>query len=58
MDKQDIIENLCYYDTRHPDHNPDSTVGKREVCYCDNCFYGRSELAEYILELLNKEKEK
>ena len=28
----------------------------RKHCYCDNCIYGRTELAEYILKLLNYEQ--
>jgi hypothetical protein len=25
--------------------------GKPKNCYCDNCFYGKTELAEEILRL-------
>ena len=43
-------ENLCRYDPRNPDY--DSENGERkENCYCDNCFYGRHQLANKILEL-------
>lgn len=59
MEKEKILENLCYYDSR----NPDCTLDEDEIkerktrkpkCSCDNCFYGRTELAEEILKLLNK----
>lgn len=54
MDKQDILSNLCYYDKRNPDSCLDEEY-KKSPCYCDNCFDGRSQLAEYILSVL-KEK--
>lgn len=42
------IENaLCYYDPRNP---AGIGGGKPENCVCDNCFYGRTELAEEILK--------
>jgi hypothetical protein len=42
-----VYEYLCWYDQRS-DHY---TGGERkEDCFCDNCFYGRTELAEKILD--------
>ena len=58
MKMKDIASNLCYYDKRNPDNNLDIMdlddneieVAKKD-CYCDNCFYGRTKLAEYIINL-------
>jgi hypothetical protein len=53
MEKMDILRMLCYYDPRNPDG---ASIDEREdrkpeaACYCDNCFYGRSKLASYILQ--------
>lgn len=63
MEIDKIKESLCYYDLRNPigykdlyDPETDGNMGEysQKDCSCDNCFYGRSKLAEYILELLNK----
>lgn len=61
MKMKDIASNLCYYDKRNPDNNLDIMdlddneieVAKKD-CHCDNCFYGRTELALYILKLKNE----
>ena len=60
-----VLESLCYHDPRHPDYadlhmedDDDSIREPRNVwCFCDNCFYGRDELALEIirLQLLVKE---
>jgi hypothetical protein len=49
----EVKENLCYYDKRNPDNVVDEEWGitKNEDCYCDNCFYGRDELAKEIINL-------
>lgn len=55
-----LIQRLCYYDPRNPDYDSDNVEGiepMRPGCMCDNCFYGRSELADEILKL-RKEIEK
>lgn len=52
MELEDVLENLCVYDNRNPLKFSDEE--RKEDCYCDNCFYGRTELAEEILKLLNK----
>lgn len=58
----EIAEKLCYYDTRNP-NGVKSYMTKKEIkelgytatsrqhCSCDNCFYGRTKLAEYIIKL-------
>ena len=58
MTTEQIYSNLCYYDDRNP-YNNNEFIDMEELplksgCYCDNCFYGRTKLAEYILEILNK----
>lgn len=61
MKMEDIASNLCYYDKRNPDNNLDIMdlddneieVAKKD-CHCDNCFYGRTKLALYILKLKNE----
>lgn len=51
-----LLTRLCYYDIRCPDginyQIKDHRTTKPEICNCDNCFYGRTELAEQQLELL------
>jgi hypothetical protein len=62
MTHQDwIYESLCYYDLRNPNgvKNVVSIYDEDEVaslgnnakpdCCCDNCFYGRAKMAEYII---------
>lgn len=60
MKVAEIASNLCYYDLRNPDgykdlYDPedDKDIGAyaQKDCSCDNCFYGRTKLAEYILKL-------
>jgi len=53
MDIETNKENLCYYDTRNPYFHPEIAKPDKPVCYCDNCFYGRTELANEILNLRN-----
>lgn len=58
----EIFEKLCSYDTRNPNgvayyltkeeiKEEGYTETAKRDCYCDNCFYGKTELAEYILKL-------
>ena len=61
MKNSEIASRLCYYDTRNPDGVKDMgeeaikelgyTTTSKPNCSCDNCFYGRTKLAEYILKL-------
>lgn len=50
MTVEDIKSNLCCYDKRNPDYY-DGEV--KENCYCDNCFYGRTILAEELIKSKN-----
>lgn len=58
MTQQEILENLCVYDPKHPFFSKElERVRDTEVdCYCDNCFYGRDKLAREILRLQEKGK--
>jgi hypothetical protein len=59
-------DKLCYYDTRNSDFQIKEEYGydKEEVdatgefpkkdCACDNCFYGRAELADRIIKTATK----
>lgn len=60
MNQQEILEELCYYDPRNPDctkdeeaiqDHKDRLLKTGKTCSCDNCFYGRTKLAEMILSL-------
>ncbi len=62
MKISEIASKLCYYDTRNPDgvksymteeeiKEEGYTATSKHDCYCDNCFYGRTKLALYILKL-------
>jgi hypothetical protein len=46
-----IKDDLCAYDERNPLYDSENG-GKSDNCFCDNCFYGRTRLAEIILGLL------
>lgn len=62
MENIKVLENLCYYDRRNPYFSIKEEYGydKEEVdatgnfakpgCGCDNCFYGRAKLSEFILK--------
>ena len=60
MDKKEVLSKLCYYDRRNTE-GFFSDMTEEEIkenidaipspCYCDNCFYGRAKLANYILTL-------
>ena len=64
MDIKDIYSKLCYYDIRNPygandeevinDYNKKKKAG--DECFCDNCFYGRTELALELLKYAGNEK--
>ena len=62
-----ILENLCYHDSKNPNNNLTEPDEKDELealiqvkgvdfasegCYCDNCFYGRTKLAEFAISLI------
>ena len=56
-----IESKLCYYDKRNPDghysfvRDPE-TIVKPDPCYCDNCFNGRTQLAEELLKMYDETK--
>ena len=62
MTQKEILSSLCYRDTRNPlgvssyltqeeIEEEGHTDKAKENCHCDNCFYGKTKLAEYILKL-------
>lgn len=69
MTIKEIKSNLCYYDRRNPDFDITEENGydkedidatgdfARKNCACDNCFYGRSKLAEELLLQISKLEE-
>lgn len=55
MTLDEIKENLCYNDLRNPHATVDEETAKEiaesnAVCYCDNCFRGKTRLAEELLK--------
>ena len=59
MDQQELLRELCYYDKRNPMCGDDESIEihnksllrSGKTCSCDNCFYGRTKLAEMIVSL-------
>jgi hypothetical protein len=57
MSDADIFGSLCSYDQRNPRYgqliylDPNNPPVRSSNCACDNCFYGRHELALEILRL-------
>lgn len=60
-----VYTNLCYYDKRNPDCSMDdediedhkkSLLKKDKTCNCDNCFYDRTKIAEFIIQSLQQPK--
>jgi hypothetical protein len=62
---------LCYYDLRNPDNCIDTSELTKEelaipqvhsedfanvLCSCYNCFYGETEMAEYIINKASQQK--
>ena len=55
MDVTEITSRLCVYDKRNPnffmdEENYQEKLLSTESCSCDNCFYGRHELADELLK--------
>ena len=55
-----VLTSLCWYDPRNPEGEKDQEVIADHdrllkkygaICHCDNCFYGRTELAEALIIL-------
>lgn len=55
-----ILVNLCYYDNRNPDNvldlmeEEDKKLFQIEKCYCSNCFYNRTKLANELVKMYEK----
>ena len=56
MKTEDILGRLCYYDKRNPDYDAEIIESKatNKTCFCDNCFNGRTKMAEHILFLYDE----
>lgn len=61
MTKEEVCENLCYYDDRNPNNDNDcydkeelKQIKSRKNCSCSNCFYGRTKLAEELLKYVKQ----
>lgn len=57
MAPEKILQSLCYYDKRNPDYlatDEEDRSAKLKTCSCDNCFYGRTVLAEELLRVLGE----
>jgi hypothetical protein len=67
MTTEEILQSLCYYDKRNPDCTADDEdiechkaellriskkLGYNKTCSCDNCFHGRTRLAEELLKVI------
>ena len=64
MTKDEILNNLCSYDKKNPMYDflygsweEDYKPIKEKDCYCDNCFSGRTQMAEFILERIFNDKD-
>jgi hypothetical protein len=58
----DVYRALCTHDSRHPDYeslywDEDPMPTPQPDCSCDNCFYGRTELANEIIRLRSETSE-
>lgn len=53
-----VYSRLCVYDKRNPDYLPydeDDLTKKPTNCICDNCFYGRTKIADFVMQQFKKE---
>ncbi|CAB4185301.1 hypothetical protein UFOVP1492_86 [uncultured Caudovirales phage] len=57
MTFEEVVTHLCYYDHRNPNRVEMESDGKAD-CYCDNCFYGRTKLANALLAHIKPENSK
>ena len=53
MTKKEIEEELCYHDPRNPYYFEPHKEYNKEGCDCDNCFYGRTRMAEELLKYIS-----
>lgn len=60
MDRKDIYARLCFYDRRNPngiysygEPDADDLPQHGLPCACENCFYGRTELADALLDAMD-----
>ena len=65
MTREEVLTKLCYYDLRNPNGVIDD-MSEEELkeydygnyaqkdCYCDDCFYGITKLAEELLKYVTE----
>jgi hypothetical protein len=56
MKLEEIKSNLCYNDIRNPysaltKEDMEEIAALNKECHCDNCFRGKTELAEELLRM-------
>ena len=54
-----VYTKLCVYDKRNPDYllyDEDDLTKQPKKCSCDNCFYGRTKMANFIIQSLQQPK--
>jgi len=59
MKREEILIRLCWYDQRNPNFYEyyvgyDPAEPRESGCACDNCFYGRDQLAMALIAALDK----
>lgn len=48
----EILQALCYYDPRNPNREEiEEPANPEKPCFCDNCFYSRTKLAQMYINL-------
>lgn len=58
MELQQILDSLCAYDPRNPyyleldDDEKIDVSDPNRICYCDNCFQGKTRLAVELLKFI------
>lgn len=52
MKREQILENLCVYDKKNPDNQCEWGEAS-QPCFCDNCFYGRTDIAKDLLKAID-----
>jgi len=55
MTINEIKSSLCYWDSRNLNGGGEEYIETEESveCHCGNCFYGRTQLAEELIKLIN-----
>lgn len=58
MTDKEIRRNLCVHDERNPEYvKYEPKYHRKDPCFCDNCFYGRTELANELIRVKQKQSD-